>query len=372
MNPKERILTTLDHTEPDRVPLTAQFWQDTEIKLMKYFKIQSKDQLYSKLGIEIDRINLKVEPLSNWNPTKDYLDFCNMIGYNTREQYVTYEEWGIRRKLGSVRPGSEIRQFYFTKHPWEDFTEIEQVQDVQLPKLEAFGRFDTATKLARKFKEELLIVGDIGHCQWTKAWELRGMLTLMKDLHTRPKMAEAILDKLLNYYLDMTDRFLDIGVEAIRYSEDWANNKSMFINPDMWRRLFKPRYKKLFQRAKRKGAFIFFHSDGNIRPIVDDLVEIGIDLLNPVQPECMNRIEIKKKFGDLITLDTGSSVQRTLPHGTVDEVKNETLNAFKHLAPGGGFIYGTSHMAMYDVPVENILTLYDTCRKYGKYPIQIP
>jgi uroporphyrinogen decarboxylase len=146
----------------------------------------------------------------------------------------------------------------------------------------------------------------------------------------------------------------------------------MFINPVMWRKIFKPRYKRLFDATKSRGGFVFFHSDGNITPIVGDLVEIGIDILNPVQPECMNQLEVKEKYGDKITIDTGISVQRTLPYGTVEDVKRETMDALKHLAPGGGFCYGTSHYALSDVPVENIVALYDTCRKYGKYPIRIP
>ncbi len=146
----------------------------------------------------------------------------------------------------------------------------------------------------------------------------------------------------------------------------------MFINPKMWREVFKPRYERLFQRAKRRGGFVLFHSDGNITPIVGDLVEAGIDILNPVQPECMDQAEVKREFGDRITIDTGVSVQRTLPYGTVDDIREEAMNALKKLAPGGGFIYGTSHYAMYDVPIGNLVALYETCKRYGGYPIRIP
>jgi len=372
MNPRERLLAALDHREPDRVPLTTRLWHDTAVKLMRHYGVGNQEELYERLGVEVDRAHIRVSPPASWEPTKGYQKFCDSIGYDAREQYMTYEEWGIERKLGSERPGSEVRQFYFTGHPWETFKEISEVEDADLPDLDAPGRFDKAKEIAREFSGGRLIVGDLGHCQWTKAWELRGMLTLMKDLHTDPGMAEAILDRLLGHYLDLTDRLIDLGAEAIRYSEDWANNKSMFIDPAMWRRIFKPRYKELFERARRRGAFAFFHSDGNITPIVGDLVEIGINLLNPVQPECMDRVEVKEMYGDRITLDTGASVQSTLPHGTVDDVRKETLHALEHLAPGGGFVYGTSHMAMYDVPVENIVTLYEILKEYGKYPISIP
>jgi hypothetical protein len=127
MNPRERLLTTLDHREPDRVPLTARLWHDTEARLMRHFIAETRDQLHLKLGFETDRTHLRMEPPTAWEPTREYLDFCDWIGYDPWDQHATCEEWGIERRLGSIRPGSEVRQFYFTKHPWENLTELTQV-----------------------------------------------------------------------------------------------------------------------------------------------------------------------------------------------------------------------------------------------------
>jgi uroporphyrinogen decarboxylase len=372
MNPRERLLTTLDHREPDRVPLTTRLWLDTRIKLRKHFGVETDEGVYQKLGVEPGRVNVSVGPPDGWEPSKELLGFCEATGYDAPGQHTTYEEWGIRRELGSKGTGRLLQQFYFTRHPWGDFKEVSDVEEAILPDLDEPGRFDQAIEAVRENRDSTVVFGDLGHCQWTKAWELRGMTTFMKDLHVYPRMAEAILDKLNDYYVDLADRLLDLGAEGLRFSEDWGNNKSMFINPKMWRKVFKPRYNKLFHRAKRRGGFVLFHSDGNITPLVGDLVKIGIDILNPVQPECMDQVEIKRQYGDKITLDTGISVQRTLPFGTIEEVKNEAKTALKELAPGGGFVYGTSHYAMYDVPVENIVALYETCEKYGEYPIRIP
>jgi len=198
------------------------------------------------------------------------------------------------------------------------------------------------------------------------------MMPFMKDLHTNPAMTEAILDTLLDYACYKATRLLDLGCDGISVSEDWGNNYSMFINPALWRKYFKPRYRRLFDLAKRRGKLVYFHSDGNITPIVGDLVEIGVDSLNPVQPECMNQLEIKRIYGDRLTLDTGISNQKTLPFGTPDDVKQEVLTALKHLAPGGGFVYGTSHFALYDVPIANLITLYETLQQFGAYPLQVP
>lgn len=373
MKPKERLLTSLDHREPDRVPLTHTWlWLDTRLKLKQHYGVTSDEGLYAALGIEPDRVFIGVRPPEDWRPSREYLEFCEAIGEDYRDQYARCEEWGVKRKLGSKRPNSSLQQFYFTLHPWERYTEIDEVQETVLPDLDDLGRFNHAENIVKSLKEDRLIFGQVGHCLWTRAWKLRGMMTFMKDLHTNPKMASVILDRLNKYYIDMADRFLDLGAEGLCFSEDWGNNKSLFISPEMWRKFFKPLYKRLFDRAKRRGAFVLFHSDGNITPIVKDLVEIGIDILNPVQPECMDQVEIKRAYGDRITIDTGISVQKTLPFGTVKEVKEETKRAFKLLAPGGGFVYGTSHSAMYDVPKENIIALFDTCRKYGRYPIKIP
>lgn len=371
MTPRERLLTALAHKEPDRVPLTAKLWADTRLRLREHFGVRTDEELYEKMGIDNGAINVSSLPPRGWEPTPEYAEFCRTIGYEVRSQYASYEEWGIQRKLGA-KGQSVVQQFFFSHHPWESFTRPSQVEEAKLPDLNAPGRLDDAEETIEEKKDMYVIMGALGHVLWTRGWELRGMLRLMKDLHTDPEMAETILDKLVDYNCGLADRLLEIGCDGIAVSEDWGNNYSMFISPVLWRRYFKPRYKRLFERAKRRGKLVFFHSDGNITPIVGDLVEMGVDSLNPVQPECMDQIEVKRKYGNKITIDTGVSNQKTLPFGTPEDVRNETLNALRYLAPGGGFVYGTSHYAMYEVPIENVMMLYETCRKYGKYPIRLP
>jgi hypothetical protein len=371
MTPRERLLTTLAHREPDRVPLTAKLWADTLQKLQKHFNVKTDEELFEKMNIDDAAVSVNRLAPRDWKPTPEYVEFCKTIGYKVRSQYATYEEWGIQRKLGA-KGQSVLQQFFFSHHPWESFTKPRQVEEVNLPDLDALGRFDEAKKTIGEKKGTHVIMGSLGHVLWTKGWELRGMLRLMKDMHTDPEMVETILDKLLAYNCDLADRLLDLGCDGITVAEDWGNNYSMFISPALWRKYFKPRYNKLFDRAKKRGKLVSFHSDGNITPIVGDLVEIGIDSLNPVQPECMDQIKVKQKYGDKITIDTGVSNQKTLPFGTPDDVRSETLNALQYLAPGGGLVYGTSHYALYDVPIENVIALYETCRKYGTYPIHIP
>ncbi len=371
MAPRDRLLTTLAHREPDRVPLTARLWLDTRLKLRRHYGVATDDELFAVMGIDNGAISVQSLTPAGWQPTPDYARFCELIGYEVHSQYATYEEWGIQRKLGS-QGQSVLRQFFFAHHPWAVFTRPQDITALPLPDLDTPGRFDVAQQLIAEHQATRLVWGSLGHILWTKGWELRGMMQFMKDLHTNPTMTEAILDTLLDYACHKATRLLDLGCDGISVSEDWGNNYSMFINPALWRRYFKPRYRRLFDLAKRRGKLVYFHSDGNITPIVGDLVEIGVDSLNPVQPECMNQLEIKRTHGDRLTIDTGISNQKTLPFGTTDDVKQEALIALKHLAPGGGFVYGTSHFALYDVPIANLITLYETLQEYGAYPIEIP
>ena len=264
--------------------MTARFWLDTEVKLRKFYGVSTHEELLEKLGIEPGRAFIKIGPPEGWRPSKEYQGFCDAIGYDSSDQYITYEEWGIKRRIGSKTENRLLSQFYFTKHPWEEYSEVSQIKEMVLPDLSDPERYVNSRKIVKDLGDNRLIFADIGHCQWTKAWELRGMMTFMKDLHLNKKMAEVILDRLNEYFCEMIDRLFDMGAEGVRLSEDWGNNKSMFINPLLWREIFKPRYKKLFKRAKRRNGFVMFHSDGNITPIVEDLVEIGIDILNPIQP----------------------------------------------------------------------------------------
>jgi hypothetical protein len=118
MTPRERLLTTLAHKEPDRVPLTAKLWADTLLKLQKHFNLKTDQELFEKMGIDDPVVTAKCLPPRDWKSTPEYVEFCKTIGYEVRSQYVTYEEWGIQRKLGA-KGQSVVQQFFFSHHPWE-------------------------------------------------------------------------------------------------------------------------------------------------------------------------------------------------------------------------------------------------------------
>ncbi|MEM2455529.1 MAG: uroporphyrinogen decarboxylase family protein [Candidatus Bathyarchaeia archaeon] len=149
-------------------------------------------------------------------------------------------------------------------------------------------------------------------------------------------------------------------------------HKGMLIHPNLWRKYFKPRMKALINELKKHGdIYIWYHSDGNIKPIIPDLIEIGVNILNPIQPDCMNLAEMKMEYGDKITLWGGLSVQETLPYGTPEKVKEKVKRTIDICAPGGGFVLGTSNNITQDTLIENFFAIYEAARKYGRYPLKI-
>jgi len=193
----------------------------------------------------------------------------------------------------------------------------------------------------------------------------------MIDLYENPRFIDKLLSKLLEYYTGIGRKLADLGVDQVNMYDDIAAQTGMIVSPRLWRRYFKPCYKRLSDTLKPKIKYIYYHSDGNLKPIIPDLIEIGVNILNPIQPDCMNLAELKMEYGDKITLWGGLSVQDTLPYGTPEKVKEEIKRTIEICAPGGGFVLGTSNNITQDTPIENFFAIYEAARKYGRYPLRI-
>jgi uroporphyrinogen decarboxylase len=144
----------------------------------------------------------------------------------------------------------------------------------------------------------------------------------------------------------------------------------LIISPPLWRRHIKPRMKTIIESAKKKGVYVLYHTDGNCEPIIPDLIEIGVDILNPIQPECMDPAKIKEQYGEKLTLSGTISIQDTLPRGTVEDVRSEVKARIRTCGQGGGLIISPSNQVLLDTKVENFLAIYDAVREFGQYPLK--
>lgn len=202
----------------------------------------------------------------------------------------------------------------------------------------------------------------LGIMFWERTWFMRGMENIMMDFHTNPGFVEALLDGLENVCNGVIDRLLaDYGdaVDAIGFSEDYGTETSLMMSPETWRRFIKPRLARLCERVKKGGKLFYLHSCGHVTPLIPDFIEVGVDMLQPLQPEAMDIFAVKREFGRDLCLFGGISTQGTLPFGTTDDVRREVSACLDVMAAGGGYVMAPAKAIMAGVPVENARALID-------------
>jgi uroporphyrinogen decarboxylase len=205
---------------------------------------------------------------------------------------------------------------------------------------------------------------------------MQGMETFLLNMAKEPDFALALLERIAVYCKQLMARFLDeLGdnVDIIKIGDDLGTQQSLMISPKMYREVIKPIHADLISLIRSKtDAKIFFHSDGDVTPLIDDFIEIGVDILNPIQTSAglMSDLpSLKKKFGDNIAFCGGIDTHRVLPFGTPDDVREEVRRVMQILGPGGGYMLGAVHTIMNDVPPENVLAMVDAVKEFGYYPL---
>ncbi|MGQ9554718.1 MAG: uroporphyrinogen decarboxylase family protein [Anaerolineae bacterium] len=171
-----------------------------------------------------------------------------------------------------------------------------------------------------------------------------------------------LFDAITEHYLAMIDQSVRYPIDAFAFGEDWGAERGLIMGPGLWRRFIKPRMARMFARVKEAGKFTWMHSDGDITAILPDLIEIGLDIYNPFQPDVMDVYAIKKQYGDHLCFHGGVSVQELLPHGTPAQVRTEAQRLIREVGADGGYILAPSHAVLGDTPAENIAALIEVVR----------
>lgn len=229
------------------------------------------------------------------------------------------------------------------------------------PDPEAAYRFEPLGPWCRAGAEHFTIVwvGDL----WERATFMCGMEQLLLWVALEPDFVHGLLDRLADYILRTMDVLFDrFTFDGIALSDDYGTQKSMLISPDAWRRFVKPRLARIFARAKRAGKTVFLHSCGNVRAVVPDLVELGLDILHPIQPEAIDVVELKREFGRDLTFCGGVGTQSLLVKASPEEVRREVLRLKEQMGAGGGYILEPGITIQADVPLENVLAMIEAAR----------
>jgi uroporphyrinogen decarboxylase len=210
----------------------------------------------------------------------------------------------------------------------------------------------------------VFLFGKLGMCLFERAWSIRGMSQLLVDMAVQPEFVEALLDRILHEWnLPIVEQQLALGVDGFYFADDWGTRSGLMFSPEMWRRFIKPRLAVIYQRCQEAGVVVGQHSDGAVQELFPDLIEIGLQVFNPLSPSVMEPRAIKEKYGDQLTLYGGIDVERTLPLGTPEEVRAEMRSRVKVMGQGGGYILQSSHTILEDVPMDNIVAYIDEVRR---------
>ena len=378
MTPRQRVLTSLNHEEPDRVPLdlgglptTIEAVPYNELK--RYLGIKGETRLFLRDHVDppeevlerfgIDTRYVRIKPPKNF---KVQIDYDN--------SYL--DEWGTRWK----KPESSLYWDPVDDYPLKDAT-IEDLETYSWPDPHDPGRTEGMRKEAKRLREttDYAIVADmpLDGIFDSACVCLRGIERLMMDLILDKPFAKALFDRLADIHIEFFRHYLDaVGdlIDIIMVSDDLGGENGPLISPELYRELIKPAQKKLWQFIKdNTKAYLMLHSCGSISKFIPDLIEIGVDILNPIQVSAkdMDTKRLKEEFGDRLTFWGGIDTQRVLPFGSPKDVEREVKRRISDAAPAGGYVLTAVHNIQAGVPPENICMMYDAARKHGRYPIDI-
>lgn len=213
-----------------------------------------------------------------------------------------------------------------------------------------------------EFQSDYWIVGVAVTTILETAWALRGLEQLLMDMVVDPDLTNELLDIPYNYHRIVAKKLARLGVDMIWLGDDVGSQNQMLISPTTWRKYFKQRMATIISEVKgiNPGLKVAYHSDGNIEPIIPDLIEIGLDVLNPIQPASMNPAQLKKRFGKNLCYWGTIDEQKTLPFSTPHQVREEVINRIEEVGFDGGLILSPTHHVQLDTPMENFWAMVDT------------
>lgn len=339
---RENVLRALRRQQPEVVPFEFVLCPDHIENL--YRKVGTRDyQKYFNFPIRYIELN----------PTKKKVDFTifyDDLPENTKQLHWN-PEWGILGTQGSTA------HFQRMLHPMKKFTSVDEIEKYPFPDFNEPYRWENVGQSVEDMKnKDLVSVAFMQMTIFEISWYLRGMDLFIMDIVANTDFAEALMDKITTIRVGMAKRYALCGADILMLGDDVSTQKAMMISPDLWRKLIKPRLANVIAVAKetKPDILIFYHGDGNLEAIIPDLIEIGIDILNPVQPECMNPIKLKKCYGDKLSFWGTIGTQTTMPFGTPQQVRQTCQIMIEQVGRGGGLLLAPTHMLEPDVPWENI------------------
>ena len=354
MTPRERVLTALRRTgRPDRTPFEIS-WGAFTPGLMKTFRDRTgaTDEPDEFFDFDTRSVNL--------NPTRKQTDFRRCFDQALPDD-VVWDEWGYGAVRGSVEHFLEYRY-----HPLSECTTTEQILEFDWPDVDAEYRFDgIAEKTSGYQKRGYAVTGELYLTIFETAWLLRGMQNLLTDFYHNEALAHALCEKITELRVRQAVQYARAGVDILRLGDDVATQHGPMFSVDLYRRFLKERTRRIVAAAKgaKSDLLVFMHSDGAVMDFIPEYIDIGIDIINPVQPECNDLAELGRTFGGRISFWGGIGTQTTMPYATPKEVTLKVAELVALLGRRGGLLIAPSHILEPDVPWDNVLAFIQAAKK---------
>jgi uroporphyrinogen decarboxylase len=365
MNSKERVSLALTRKGiPDRVPLQFDLGRSLLEQFSKKYQIPVhyspsyyEDLMYRTSGNELRlAMGSDVVVVGGGLPA----------GYSPRrvDGGAIINEFGMKMRQGAL-------YMEVIEEPLRAANSVDDVMKLAFPDPFAEGRFDDARATIEKYKDQYFIIGDLELSLFELSWHLVGLEKFLVDMSGDEPYVEALFDRVLEFTTGIGRKLVELGVDAIWCGDDIGAQNAMMISPKMWRKLLKPRHAQLFQELKaiNPDVIIAYHSDGVVAPVLNELIEIGMDVFNPVQPNVPGHdpAELKARFGDKVAFWGAIDQQDLLPKGTPEQIEADVAEKIRILGKGGGYMCSPAHIIQSDVSPENVETFIKAVKTYGSY-----
>ncbi len=360
MNSRERVVTALRRQQTDRVPFDFALGF-SPYQLEQFHQRTGQTDPDDYFGADVRGVGL--------GPTRLQTDFSPYIDRSVLPSHGYVDEWG----MGHIPTASDDQYHSHLEgyvYPMARLRTRREALDYPLPDIEAEYRYEEP---ARRIKDHhargLAVMAGMACTIFEAAWYMRSMELLLTDFVDNQDFAETLLDRITAKREMQARQFALLGPDVIMFGDDVASQRGMLMSVPMWRRWLKPRLARAIAAARHANpqVLIFYHSDGDATAIVPDLIEIGVDILNPVQPECMDPFALKRAYGERLSFWGTLGTQSVLPFGSADDVRRDIRQKIDRVGCGGGLLLAPTHMVEPEVPWENIVAFVETVKEYGRY-----
>lgn len=329
MTPRERVARAVAHQETDICPYTLGFWGELRQRLTEFTGDEQFDRELEPhmvgVGPAYPETNERVDD-------NHYTDAYGVIWQNS-----------FPGEIGMVR---------------EPILKEPSLAGYEFPSARVPGLFDAMNDQVAQHPDAYTTWG-IGFSLYERAWSLRGIESFLLDIVEHARFADELLDRICEFNLELIEQACQFPFDCVRFGDDWGAQRGLIMGPQLWRRFIKPRFARMVEKAASCGKTTFLHSDGDIGEVIPDLIEVGLTILNPVQPDVMDIYELKKEYGRDIAFHGGVSVQRLLPESSPEELRSEVRRLIREVGAGGGFITAPTHSLGRDIPLENLVVLVE-------------